>query len=253
MYASILGIVQGITEFFPVSSSGHLLLLHQWLPVSANSELAFDVALHLGTFFAMVIFFGKDIIHYFRTIPKLLGYFILGSIPAGLVGFLFEDSIEQVLRSPWVVVVMLIAVAGIFFVVERLPKLHGTVTQLTWWQAMLIGSAQAVALIPGTSRSGITMSAAMALGYERVTAARLSFLLALPITAGAGAQQTVRLAQAHLTNHELLIIMVGTTVSFVVGLVVIRYLLKFFQRWSLRPFAWYRIALGVVVAGLLLV
>ncbi|MDP3970334.1 MAG: undecaprenyl-diphosphate phosphatase [bacterium] len=247
IYTIILGVVQGITEFAPVSSSGHLVLLHEWFKLDLSSELVFDVALHAGTLFAIIVFFTKDIIHYIKHSPKLLWLFVLSSIPAAIVGFFLEDIIDEKLRSVWVVVIMLVLVAIIFLVVERKARQRIVLDKIGWKQALTIGFAQMLSLIPGTSRSGITISTGMALGLSRVDATRFSFLMAIPIFLGVTGKKGIDLIQQPVSKHEMFLILIGFVISFVVGMVVIRYLLVFFKRYSLRPFAWYRIVLAVVV------
>lgn len=248
VYAALLGAVQGLSEFLPISSSAHLLILHRWLQFEASSELTFDVALHIGTVLAMLVYFAKDIIQYLRTNPKFLGYLLLGSIPAALVGVLADDWIEANVRSLPVVAVMLVLVSGLFFYVEKYGKKIKPIGQAGWRDILLIGAAQVIALIPGSSRSGITTSAAMQLGYTRVAATRLSFLLALPITAGAAAKKMFDLFQGPpVPSHDMVLMAIGIVTSFAVGLATISWLLNFFKRYSLRTFAWYRMALAIVV------
>lgn len=251
-YSIILGIVQGITEFVPVSSSGHLVILHEWLDLRVGSDLAFDVALHAGTSVAIIIFFTKDIIHYFVSDRKVLWYVMISAVPAGIVGVVFESVIDYYLRSEWVVVSMLLAVSGLFFYVEHVSKQIKSIDDLGWKQALLIGCAQVLALIPGTSRSGITMSAGMLLGLDRVSAARFSFIMVIPILLGATLKKAYDLLGETLTREDWISIGLGTFFSCVVGIIAVRYLLVFFKRYTLRTFAWYRIALAVVVIASLL-
>ena len=152
VYAAILGAVQGVSEFLPISSSAHLLILHRWLRFEAGNELTFDVALHIGTTLAMVIYFAKDIIHYLRTNLKFFAMIIIGTIPAAVAGALGESYIEAHFRSLPLIAVMLLAVSGLFFYVERYAKQTRVLEQTTWRDAVLVGAAQILALIPGTSR-----------------------------------------------------------------------------------------------------
>lgn len=251
-YASVLGIVQGITEFLPISSSGHLILLHEALDFQVGSDLAFDVALHAGTLIAILIYFARDIIQYFRRGRKFLLAVAVSSIPAGLVGLVFADLIDAYLRSTWVVVIMLALVAGLFFLVERVYRPRVNLATLTIPQALLIGCAQVLSLIPGTSRSGITMTAGMWLGLNREAAARFSFIMTIPLLFAVIGQQSVEIVQADLALRDYLIMLVGIIVSAVVGALVIRYLLVFLRSNSLRPFAWYRLGLALVVSLIVL-
>ena len=251
-YASLLGVVQGITEFLPISSSGHLILLHEALNFQVGSDLAFDVALHAGTLCAIIVYFAKDIIQYFRRGRKFLLIIFVSTLPAGLVGLVFEDIIDYYLRSPWIVVVMLATVAGVFFVVEKYYRPHLTLDTINWKHAFLIGCAQVLSLIPGTSRSGITMSAGMGLGLNREAAARFSFIMTIPLLFAVIGQQGLAMMEEKLTRHDYLVMGVGIIVSAVIGVIVIRYLLVFLRRNSLKPFAWYRLGLALVVSLMLL-
>lgn len=251
IYAIILGVVQGVTEFLPISSSGHLLLLHEALNFSIGSDLAFDVALHAGTLCAILVYFAKDIIQYFKRGRKFLLAVIVSGIPAGLVGLVFEDLIDIYLRSAWVVIIMLVVVAGIFFIVEKYHRPRLALEQLTLSQAVWIGCAQVLSLIPGTSRSGITMSVGMWLGLNREAAARFSFIMTIPLLFAVIGKQSMAIAAANLSRHDYLVILVGIVVSAVVGAIVIKYLLVFLRRHTLKPFAWYRLGLALVVSLIL--
>lgn len=253
--AIVLGVVQGITEFIPVSSSGHLILFHQLFQLNDGSDLNFDVALNAGTLLAMLVYFWRDIIKYATQSKKFIVAILISCIPAGIVGLLFENIINDSLRSPWIVVVMLFTVSLLFFAVEATAKATKPLEKLadiTWFQAFLVGCAQAVSLIPGTSRSGITTSIAMWLGFERKAAARFSFLMVIPLSLALTAKKSLDVAKAGLSMHQLGIMAVGTVVSAVVGLAAIHYLLVFFQKHTLKPFAWYRIGLAIVVSIILL-
>jgi undecaprenyl-diphosphatase len=172
----------------------------------------------------------------------------ISSIPAGIIGALFGDLIDQTFRFDWVVVIMLVVVAIIFLLVEKFSKQATNLEQLTWKQAMIMGCVQALALIPGTSRSGITMSFGMLFGLKRVAAARFSFIMVIPLLLGLTVKKGYDLSQASLSNHDLLVMLLGASVAAVVGLFCIRFLLVYFQRYTLKPFAYYRIILAVVVS-----
>jgi len=262
--SALFGLVQGLTEFLPVSSSGHLLLLHNIIKLDVNA-LSFDASLHLGTLVALFIFFYKDIyqliIAFFRSIAKrktetgferLAWYIIVGSIPAGILGFAFEKDIETILRNPWIVVTTLVVGALLFFAVERYGKKQKTTENMNMKDALAIGSAQALALIPGLSRSGITITAGMAMGFTRYDAARFSFLLSIPVVLGAGLKKFMDVASVGFTHDELLIFVVGMISSAIFGILAIQVLLRFTQKHSLNAFAYYRIALAISV-GILLV
>lgn len=247
IYSIILGIVQGITEFVPVSSSGHLVILHGLLNFEVASDLAFDVALHTGTLAALIIFFFKDIVSYFKTKDKILWQIAIAMIPAGLAGFLFEDFINEVLRSDWVVAVMAILVGVLFILGEKYFKANADLNILNWKKSLLIGLAQILALIPGTSRSGITILAGMGMGLKREPAARFSFLVGLPIFAGAALKKSVDLIQDPLPSQEWMLFGVGFSVSAIVGYFCVKYLLKFLAKHSLRGFAYYRFGLAILL------
>lgn len=265
--AVLFGVVQGITEFFPISSSGHLVLLHDLLGISVANDLAFDVALHWGTLLALIIFFWKDLVHLVRGFFSSLGHgagkwneherlvwrIIVGTIPAVVIGlFLQKFDVEEKLRTPWVVVTLLFGIALLFLFVERRYRGTRTLQEITYRTAILIGTAQAFALIPGISRSGITIIIAMALGFMRRDAARFSFLLSIPAVFGAGALLLPNLAG--LSAQDQGIVALGFFASAVTGVFALRFLLAFLRKGTMRPFAWYRIALAgaLVVAALFL-
>lgn len=252
VFASLLGLVQGITEFVPISSSGHLVLLHEALSFRIGSDLAFDVALHAGTLLAIIIYFGSDIIQYFKRGRKFLLTVAVSCLPAGLAGLFFEDLIDVYLRSAWVVVGMLAAVSILFFVVEKYYKPRLELNRLSITQGLLIGCAQVLSLIPGTSRSGITMSAGMLLGLNREAAARFSFIMTIPLLFAVIGKQGLDIAELQLSSNDYLVMTVGVLVSAVVGAFVIKYLLVFLRHHTLIPFAWYRLGLALVVSLVLL-
>lgn len=247
IYAIILGTVQGITEFFPVSSSGHLVVLHNLFDFELVSDLAFDVALHLGTLVSLILFFYRDIIDYFRKKDKILGHILVAMLPAGLAGFLLEDFIDSILRSDWIVASMLIIV-GVFFILgEKYFKAQRDLNSLSWKKSLVIGLAQILALIPGTSRSGITILAGMGTGLKREQAARFSFLVGLPIFLGAGLKKGWDLSQLSLAPNEWLVFIVGFLTSAGVGYFGVKYLLKILAKNSLRGFAYYRFGLAALL------
>lgn len=252
-YATLLGIVQGITEFVPVSSSGHLVILHDLLNFDLSSDLAFDVALHTGTLVAIIIFFFKDIIRYIKTKDVILWYILIAIIPAGIAGLLFEDYIDEVLRSSWVVVVMLVVVGVLFILGEKYFKQEMDMKGLTWKKALIIGVAQVLALVPGTSRSGITILAGMGTKMKREQAARFSFLIGLPIFAGAGLKKGYDLSKMSISQSEWIIFAIGFVVSAIVGYFCVKYLLKFLEKYSLRGFAYYRFILAFIIIIYLIV
>ncbi|XOU94649.1 MAG: undecaprenyl-diphosphatase UppP [Candidatus Kerfeldbacteria bacterium] len=266
LYSTILGLIQGLTEVFPVSSSGHLVIAHDLLNFDFVSDLSFDVALHLGTLLALVVYFYKDINKYIVSFfgsfanwdlknnfdQRMAWYILVSTIPAGIAGFFMADIAEELLRNLWLVASMLI-IFGIFFIVfEKIFKKDKELDQLKWFGAIHIGVAQAIALIPGVSRSGITIITGLAQGLKREAAARFSFLLSIPIVFGAGMKKMYDVSQTGLENDQWIILGVGFVVSAVVGYLAIRFLLKFLQKNPLNIFAYYRFVLaGVIIIYLL--
>lgn len=255
LQAILLGIIQGITEFLPISSSGHLLLFHQFFGEMQNS-LALDATLHLATALALLIYFRNDWIAMVKNwrSDKRLQYIIIGSLPAAIAGLLFEDFIATTLRSPWVVVTMLILVALLMILAERIWLHKGSMKKLYLHKALLIGFAQALALVPGTSRSAITIVAGMSQKLSRQEAARFAFLLGTPITFGAGFIKLPELYRVSTAGSsvDLFSTVLAFITTFVVGFITINWLLKFLEKRSLTTFAVYRIFLAVLTAVWLL-
>ena len=265
--AIFLGIVQGLTEFLPVSSSGHLLLGQYFLGLDqARFGLSFDVAMHLGTLVAVVVFFWRDLARMTvaflrslrtRSLPAdpdgRLAYLVLAStVPAALIGYFLEDFFETVVRSPWVVIFNLVLVGALFIVGEAVGRRTRTASKLTFREAVGIGLAQAAALVPGVSRSGATITLGLFLGLRREEAARFSFLMSVPIIAGAGALQMAEVVSEGIGTYDALLFVVGFVSSAVVGYLTIRFFLRFVVNQSLRAFAYYRFGLAAVVAALLI-
>lgn len=268
LQALVLGIIQGLTEFLPISSSGHLIVVPDLLGWEEH-ELAFDVALHVGTFAAVLAYFRRDWLRFLRSFfldasrhgasiarftrdSRLLLLLALGSVPAGVVGLAFGDAIEDNARGVALVASMLI-VAGIFmWLAEMRGRRSEGLESVGPGRALLIGGAQAVALIPGTSRAGITISTGLFAGMTREAAARFSFLLATPAIAGAAFVKIPDLF-SDSSDIEALPLMVGTLSSAAVGFAAIWFLLRFLQTNSLRLFVAYRLALGLSVLLVLLV
>lgn len=253
--AIIFGVIQGATEFLPVSSSGHLVFLHELLPMPVASDLAFDVFLHFATLLAVVYFFKKDIaalIYNFFSAPQAqksrLGWWILiGVVPAGLAGWLFNDYIENVLRSPYLVASMLVIVGIMLIAIERISIKRDTLEALTWKKSFIIGLAQAVALIPGTSRSGITIIAGLWQGLKREEAVKFSFLLSIPLIAGAFIKEIPDLGNPGLLLKDWPVLCSGFLAAFVSGFLAVKYFLKYASRHSLNVFAYYRFILALII------
>ncbi len=255
-----LALVQGLTEFLPVSSSAHLILvpkLLQW----PDQGLAFDVAVHLGTLVAVVAYFRRDIVTLFlawvtsmtqrKMTPeaRLAWGVILGTIPAGLVGLAFKDVIEVHLRSPLVIAATTIIFGLLLWLADHRSKLARDEYSLSWQDFLVIGGAQAMALIPGTSRSGITITAALLLGLTREAAARYSFLLSIPIIVLSGLGVTKDLVESPLPV-EWATLTLGTAIAAVSAFVCIHYFLAFINKMGMTPFVIYRLLLGVLLLWL---
>jgi undecaprenyl-diphosphatase len=251
--AIALGIVQGLTEFIPVSSSGHLVLGQELFGVDGGG-LRFDVALHIGTLAALIVYFGRDLVRLVRGFPhggndariaKLLMY---ATVPAAVAGYFLQDIAETSFRNPLLVAGTLAAVGCVMLFAEWRAERHPPATKLesvTLRQALSIGGAQAVALIPGVSRSGATITAGLLLGLDRVSATRFSFLLAIPITIGAVLKVVVFDGESIVSGGDASVLVAGIMAAFASGLLAIRFLLRYLSQHSLRVFAWYRIGLAL--------
>jgi undecaprenyl-diphosphatase len=260
--AIILGIVQGLTEFLPVSSSAHLILARAFFgwEVPSAFGLAFDVALHVGTLAAIGAYFRADILAMVRAIPaalspapsdrsaRLLHRIAVGTLPVVVVGLSFNDFIEHSLRTPAVAALALAVGAALMFAAERISSRTRDEDTVSWLDALLIGCAQASALIPGMSRSGSTIAVGMLLGLRRDAAARFTFLLAIPAMVAAGAKEALELREIGLSGDDLLVMLVGGVVSAVVGYLTIKYFLRYLARHRLDVFAYYRWALAAATA-----
>jgi undecaprenyl-diphosphatase len=251
-HAAILGIVQGLTEFIPVSSSGHLILAEKYLGFS-QSSLTFDVALHVGTLTALLIVFYRDFLDLGLSLfkrsekTKLAWFLAMATIPAVVVGVLLESKVETIFRSETLVAINLIVVAFVLLAADTMGKLAYDMKDMTAGRAVGIGLAQALAIIPGVSRSGITISAGLFEGFDRVAATRFSFLLSAPIIAGAILKV---LAGGHVVQDVAAnssVFLVGVLASLVSGYLAIRFLLKYLAKHGLAVFAYYRIGLGIVI------
>ena len=265
--AILLGVVQGLTEFLPVSSSGHLLLGQYFLGVDQDRfGLPFDVALHLGTLLAVIAFFWWDLLRMARAFVRSLSrgrnptdpderlaYLILAStVPAALIGYFLESFFETAVRSPWVVVFNLVLVGILFIVAEDVGSKSRRADKLRFAEAVGIGLAQAAALVPGVSRSGATITLGLFLGLRREEAARFSFLMSVPIIAGAGSLQLAEVFSQGMDPSEAAMFGAGFVSSAVVGYLAIRFFLSFVAHHTLRAFAYYRFGLAAVVAVILL-
>jgi undecaprenyl-diphosphatase len=266
--ALVMGITQGLTEFLPVSSSGHLILvpyLFGWDDPFIDS-LAFSVVLHAGTLLALLVYFRDD---WFRLIPaglaairdrsfrgdpdrKLAWMIALSTIPAAIAGVLLNDIIESAVRQPGLVAATLVIGAGILWLADRWGARTRTVEDVGPGTALGLGAAQAIALIPGVSRSGISISAALFAGLQRVDAVRYSFLMATPITAAAVLFEGVKLARGEVAGATPGVLLVGVVSAFVAGVLAITVLLRYVRTQSFTIFVVYRVVLAVVVVAVFL-
>lgn len=264
-HALILGALQGFTEVLPISSSAHLILI-PWLFGWPESGLTFDVALHLGTFLALAFYFRRDVVEMtFSTIDALvhrsldtparrLPFLVVASaLPAALVGKLFEAQLEELFRSRPLLIALFLILFGIALgVADALGRRRKPMAEVGASSALVIGLFQCLALIPGVSRSGITITAGLMLGFTRESAARFSFLMSLPIVAGAALLKILFLLQQGIPAGEELPLAIGIVTSAVTGYISVAFLLKFVQKRSIAPFVWYRLVVGVgVVAAIL--
>lgn len=249
----VLGLVQGLTEFLPVSSSGHLILVPHvfgW----PDQGLAFDAVMHLGTLAALLAYFRRELLGMASgTLPRrLAGLLVLATIPGALVGVVLEKLIEAKLRSPVVIAVATAGWAIVMWIADRraAPAPAGPgdpLERVSLGQALTVGCAQALALIPGTSRSGITITAGLMGGFDRATAARFAFLLGIPITAGAGSLKALHLLREGLPPGEAGPLAAALVTAFVSGWFAVWFLVNYLKRRSLRPFVVYRLLLALVI------
>lgn len=262
--AIILGIVQGLTEFLPISSSAHLLVVGQLFFDGRDPGAAFTAVSQIGTETAVIVYFAKDIWRIIRKWFLALGgkvpqsdpdvrmgwMVIVGSLPIAILGLLFENAIDTSLRNLWITTAMLAGVALILALADRLATTERTLDRLTWKHAIIFGLAQAAALIPGVSRSGATISAGLFMGYTRDAAARYAFLLAIPAVMASGLYKLKDIGGDATVAWGPTI--VATAIAFVIGLAVIHWLLKYVANHTFSIFVAYRLALAALLAGLLL-
>ena len=252
LQAVVLGLAQGLGEFLPISSSAHLVLV-PWFFGWEDPGLTFDVALHVGTLVAVVLYFWKDwwqlIVKGFSDVRSVKGrlfwYLVAASVPGAIGGYLLEEKAETVFRSPGLIGVMLIGMGILLYWADRRSAKNIGINDITFGTSILIGTSQTLAIIPGVSRSGITMTTGLLMGMTREGAARFSFLLSTPIILGAA---MVKLPYV-ISNSSMITVsfMVGMLVSCVTGIVSIGFLLRYVQRKNFLPFAWYRFMLGALV------
>src|SRR5690554_6222297 len=262
LQALYLGLLQGLTEFLPISSSAHLILVpafFDWV----DQGVAFDLAVHVGTLLAVVIYFRTDVFSIARDGLMSIGrrrivgqgalalYMVIGTIPAGLAGLALLDMIDNELRAVEIVFATTLIFGVLRGLADWIPKRQRTLDQLSWKDALLVGIAQAVALVPGTSRSGITITAGLFLGMSRETASRFSFLLAIPITALASGVKLLEVAMSDVAvdwNGFL----IGGITSFLMAITAIHFFLKWLNKVGMWPYVIYRIILAGVIFAVLM-
>lgn len=257
LHAAVLGALQGFAEVLPISSSAHLILV-PWLLKWPESGLTFDVALHLGTFLALSAYFWRDIIELATSFFEALGsrslnsqakrmpfLIIVATIPAAIIGKLFEHKIEEVFRSSPLLIASFLAVFGLLLgLTDYLGRKRLVLDDIKSSSALVVGLMQCLALIPGVSRSGITITAGLLLGFTRESAARFSFLISLPIVAGAALLKTLHLFKHGIPAGEGLPMLIGIACSAITGYISVALLLRLVQKQSLSPFVWYRVIVG---------
>jgi undecaprenyl-diphosphatase len=247
--AIVLGAVQGLAEFLPISSSAHLILV-PWLLKWQDPGLAFDVALHLGTLLALLIYYRDEWIAMARSVAggqsaerRLLQLLIVASVPGAIIGLAFEKQAETTFRSPLLIAIAMAVLAVLLWLFDKLSPQKRTMGEMTYWDALVIGFSQALAIIPGVSRSGATITMARAVGVERGDSANFSFLMATPIIAGAG------LVEARKLIHEGLdwSVGLGFISAAVFGLVAIAFLIRYVRTRNYVAFAVYRLLVAALV------
>lgn len=256
--AIILGLVQGITEFLPVSSTGHLVLVREWLSINEINGLAFDAVLHFATTAAVILYFWSDLWRLLQVVLRklsrlpvnqkditLLNALVIGTIPAVILGLLLESTISTYLRTSLIVAGVLFCGSIFFMYTEWRYYLRPSHGEINLKRGLWVGVFQAMALLPGMSRSGATIAGGMLLGMTRYEATRFSFLLAIPITLGAGSKMLLDLLAAEGTVAWHLV-GIGAAVAFVTALMVIHFFLGFIRKYTLWPFVWY----GIILSGL---
>jgi len=257
LQALLLGVVQGLTEFLPVSSSAHLILARALFGFDGDKfGLPFDVACHIGTLIAVLIYFQRDVMRMVAALPRLfdaknpearlIWLIVVGTLPAIVAGLLFKHQIEDHLRTPAIAATMLALGGVLLFVAERAGSKTRAEGSLTMFEALLIGLAQAAALVPGVSRSGATITIALLIGLRRAEAARFIFLLAIPAILGAAGSEGPKLLKAGLGDTAPLFF-IGVASSAIVGYAAVKYFIRYLGNHSLDVFAWYRLALAATV------
>lgn len=257
----ILGIIQGIAEFLPISSSAHLIIFRDLFGIgtglSENLNLTFDLALHFGTLLSIAVFFFKDFINmitkgFTKGIKddegKILWYLVIATIPAAIAGLLFEDVIENAIRGNFLIIALALGIMGIIiYMADRIGKTKNSIKKMSIKDAFLIGCSQVFALIPGFSRSGTTIAAGRTLGLNREDAAKFSFFLSAPVVCGALLLELLDKTVWSLIIANLGTFILGIAISFITGLLCIKYLLKYLQKHNFKIFMIYRLILSATI------
>ena len=241
----ILGIIQGITEFLPISSTAHLIItpwLFGW--TGTVNSLSFNIAIHLGTLFSLLYCFWRDWIDIIFRNKRMLLYIFIGTIPACLAGYFLYEFVENSLRNPLIIVFTLVFVGILMLIAEKVGRRSRNA--VTFSDAVVIGIAQAIALIPGVSRSGITITAGLFKGLERAYAAKFSFLLSTPAIAGAATLDFYKAYQESY-SYDYSLFIIGIISSTITGIIVIKFLLSFLKKYSLSIFIYYRWLLAGII------
>lgn len=256
--AIILGIVQGLTEFLPVSSTAHLVLL-PWLFNSSDPGLYFDVCLHLGTLLAVILFFWREFLKIFIDMIKseergiVFWYIVTATIPGALFGFLLENKVENVFRNPGIIAFSIAIFGVVIWVIDRRSKSDRKFDEINFKDSLLIGLSQVVALVPGVSRSGITMVTGRFLGLTREAAVRFSFLMSAPIIFGSAMSGFLKIMKGkEAVSFNYLDLGVGIITSFIFGLLAIRFLIKYVSKNDFDVFVIYRLALACGIIAVLM-
>ena len=263
--AIVLGIVQGLTEFLPISSTAHLALI-PWLFGWADPGLAFDIALHVGTLAAVLIYFFRDWVQiicqgfgiHIGTDPALkrnsmlLWLLVAGTIPAGVIGYLFQKQAETTLRTPTVMASMMIGIGLFLWLAEAVGRRQKDIGHLGLGDALTVGVAQALAVVPGVSRSGVTIAAGLVRNLDRTAAARFSFLLSTPVIGGAALKDLYDLMkhEGGIPHDMRAAFLAGIVASAITGAFVIQFFMNFLRQRTLKPFVVYRIVFGIIVIAL---
>ncbi len=256
----VLGIIQGIAEFLPISSSAHLIIFRDVFGIGSfiagNMEMSFDIALHFGTFLAILVYFIKDFLKmigkgFTKGVKddngKMMWMIVVATIPAAIFGVLFEDKIDELVRTNYLLIAICLAIMGIIIkYTDKLSKETRGFKDMSFKDAILIGCAQVCALIPGFSRSGTTISMARVLKINRSDAARFSFYLSAPVVLGAVAIKLLKGEMISLITSEPVTFIIGVVVSFVSGMICIKFLLTYIKKHDYNIFMWYRLILALI-------